>query len=245
MKVLIVDDEPLARERLTALLHECDNMEVIGQATTGRKAVDMAQNLKPDTVLMDIRMPGMDGIEAARYLAELEAPPVVIFCTAYDEHALAAFEAHAVDYVVKPIRLERLKTALERARRFSGNTLQKLADAANMQGKKRTHICARVRGNLVLIAIDDIQYLLAEDKYVIVHHTKGEVLIEESLRNLEIEFSDRFIRIHRNCLIALHCLTGLKRVLDGRILAQLTGVTAELEVSRRNIPMVRKLARVL
>jgi len=243
--VLVVDDEPLARERLAALLHDCENMEVVGEAGTGKEAVDLAQSLKPEIVLMDIRMPGMDGIEAAHYLNELEAPPSVIFCTAYDDHALAAFEANAVDYVVKPIRLERLKTALERARRFNGNTLQKLAEAASAQGKKRTHICARVRGNIVLIAINDIQYLLAEDKYVIVHHAKGEVLVEESLKHLEEEFSDRFVRIHRNCLISLNSLVGLKKVHDGRLLAELTGVTTELEVSRRNIPAVRKLARLL
>ena len=244
MKVLVVDDEPLARERLSALLHECAGAAVVGEAGDGRAAVEAVERLQPDVVLLDIRMPLMDGIEAARHLADFEHPPAVIFCTAYDEHALAAFDAGAVDYLVKPVRLERLRGALERARRFGAAELDKVHAAAGAPAQ-RGHLCARVRGNLVLVAVADIHYLLAEDKYVVVHHAKGEVLIEEALKALEDEFGDRFVRIHRNCLVARDRLTGLTRSADGTIYAQLEGSTATLEVSRRNLPGLRKLVRHL
>jgi len=194
-------------------------------------------------VLLDIRMPVMDGLEAARHIAGFESPPAVIFCTAYDEHALAAFEANAVDYLVKPIRRERLQAALERARRFSATTFEKVEAAAG--ASRRSHLCARVRGNLVLVPVADIQYLLAEDKYVVVHHPGGEVLVEEALKALETEFAERFVRIHRNCLVSRERLTALTRSNDGRVFAQLQGVSAPLEVSRRNLPGLRKLERSL
>lgn len=244
MKVLIVDDEPLARERLDALLRECGNVEIVGEAGNGREAVEAVARLAPDVVLLDIRMPLMDGLEAARHIAGFDAPPAVIFCTAYDEHALAAFEANAVDYLVKPIRRERLQAALERARRFGTPQLAQV-QSAGVVVPHRSHLCARVRGNLVLVAVADIQYLLAEDKYVVVHHTGGEVLVEEALKALETEFAERFVRIHRNCLVARERLAGLTRSADGRIFAQLRGVTTPLEVSRRNLPDLRKLVRNL
>ena len=243
MKALIVDDEPLARERLGALLRECGNVEIVGEAGNGRDAVAAAAKLAPDVVLLDIRMPLMDGLEAARHIASFENPPAVIFCTAYDEHALAAFEANAVDYLVKPIRRERLQAALERARKFSAAAFEKVEAAAGPS--RRSHLCARVRGNLVLVPIADVQYLLAEDKYVVVHHVGGEVLVEEALKALETEFEDRFVRIHRNCLVARDRLTALTRSNDGRVFAQLAGVGAPLEVSRRNLPGLRKLVRSL
>ena len=244
MKVLIVDDEPLARERLDALLRECGNVEIVGQAGNGREAVEAVARLTPDVVLLDIRMPLMDGLEAARHIAGFDKPPAVIFCTAYDEHALAAFEANAVDYLVKPIRRERLQAALERARRFGASQLTQV-QGAGVVAPHRSHLCARVRGNLVLVAVADIQYLLAEDKYVVVHHAGGEVLVEEALKSLETEFAERFVRIHRNCLVARERLAGLTRSADGRIFAQLRGVTPPLEVSRRNLPDLRKLVRHL
>ena len=244
MRALIVDDEPLARERLAALLAEIDGVELAGEAANGFDALETAARVKPDLVLLDIRMPVMDGLEAARHLGALETPPAVIFCTAYEDHALAAFEANAVDYLVKPIRVERLRAAISKAQRLGAPTLRKV-EAATEPGRRRSHLCARVRGSLVLVAVSDIDYLLAEDKYVIVHHGKGEVLIEEPLTTLEEEFGDRFVRIHRNCLVARERITGLVRSADGRIFAQLTGGSDQLEVSRRNLPSLRKLARNL
>jgi two-component system response regulator AlgR len=244
MKALVVDDEPLARERLAALIGEIAGVEVAGEAANGVEALEAASRLKPDVVLLDIRMPVMDGLEAARHLDAMESPPAVIFCTAFQDHALEAFEANAVDYLVKPIRAERLGAALAKAQRLNGVTVRRV-EASSEPGRRRSHLCARVRGSLVLVAVGDIDYLLAEDKYVVVHHSRGEVLIEEPLTQLEQEFGDRFVRIHRNCLVALAKLSGLDRAPDGRVLARVAGATVPLEVSRRNLPALRKLVRSL
>jgi two-component system response regulator AlgR len=245
MRVLIVDDEPLARERLAALLRELDDVTLVGEAGDGRAAVEAVERWQPEVVLLDIRMPVMDGLEAARHLARFTTPPAIVFCTAYDEHALAAFEASAIDYLVKPVRLERLRTALERARRFGAGALSQLEAVPGEPRRARSHLCARVRGNLVLVPVADIDYLLAEDKYIVVHHRKGEVLIEEPLKSLESEFGERFVRIHRNCLIARDRLAGLVRGADGGVYATLEGCAVRLEISRRNLPALRKLVRSL
>ena len=243
MKALIVDDEPLARERMVALLAECAGIEIVGEAGNGRDALEAIGRLAPDVVLLDIRMPVMDGIVVARHLAALADAPAVIFCTAYGDHAVDAFEANAVDYLLKPVRADRLTAALAKARRWSGEGASATVRALDAQA--RTHLCARVRGSLVLVPIGDVDYLLAEDKYVVVHHSRGEVLIEEPLKALEDEFESRFVRIHRNCLVARAKLTGLTRTPDGRLFANLEGVGATLEVSRRNLPALRKLIRNL
>lgn len=242
MRVLIADDEPLARERLATLLAEIGDAEVVAQASDGREAIVLCEERQADCVLLDISMPVMDGLEAARHLSNLLQPPAVVFCTAYDDHALAAFEASAVDYLVKPVRKERLAAALDRARRFTGERFREVADRLPTQ-PRRTHICARIRGNLKLVPVDEVLYFLAEDKYVVVHWTGGEVLIEESLRALEDEFSEKFVRIHRNCLLAIDRIGGLQRVPDGRVFADVRGASAPLEVSRRNLPALRKLVR--
>ena len=242
MRVLIADDEPLARERLDALLRDIGGTEVVAAAADGREAVLLCEEREVDCALLDVSMPLMDGLEAARHLSQLPKPPAVIFCTAHDEHALAAFEASAIDYLVKPVRRERLATALERARRFTSERIAEVTE--RMPDKsRRTHVCARIRGNLRLVPVEEILYFLAEDKYVVVHWTGGEVLIEESLRALEDEFGELFVRIHRNCLLAVDRIAGLQRMPDGRVLAEVRGGSAPLEVSRRNLPTLRKLVR--
>ncbi len=242
MKVLLADDEPLARERLRLLLSELPDITVVGEAASGREAVEKAGVLRPDTVLLDIQMPEMDGLEAARHLAGFEQPPAVLFTTAYDAHALAAFEAKAVDYVLKPVRRERLAEALGRARRFTGDGARALQGAVQ-GGARRNHLCASLRGNLRLIALDEIRYLQAEEKYVVVHHARGEDLIEESLKALEQEFPERFVRIHRNCLVARSALQELRRNPDGHVTAILRNVPEPLDVSRRCLSVLRPLVR--
>ncbi|MAL03099.1 MAG: DNA-binding response regulator [Arenimonas sp.] len=238
MKLLIVDDEPLARERLKALVGEVGGHLVAGEAANGREAVEQAEALGVDIVLLDISMPLMDGLEAAQHLAGLRPAPAVVFCTAYDQHALAAFEAAAVDYLVKPVRRERLAEALERARRH--RSAQQLPDIGSGQARQRSHLSARLRGSLRLIPVDEIRYLQAEEKYVVVHHARGEDLIEESLKSLETEFGDRFIRIHRNCLVAADEFAELRRGADGQVRAILRNDEAALEVSRRCLPTLRE-----
>ncbi|MEO6103497.1 MAG: LytTR family DNA-binding domain-containing protein [Pseudoxanthomonas sp.] len=237
MKVVIADDEPLARERLRSLLGEHAGIEIVAEAENGLAALQACAEFHPDLVLLDIAMPGVDGLEAARHLTAFDPRPAVVFCTAYDEHALSAFDAAAIDYLMKPVRAERLAVALERARTFvAGRETQ----APVAPGKHpRTHLCARLRCSLRLIPLEDVHYLHAEEKYVVVHHARGEDLIEESLKSLEDEFNARFVRIHRNCLVARHEITELKRSSDGRVHAVLRHAKEPLEVSRRCVAGLR------
>lgn len=241
MRVVIADDECHARERLRELLSSQPEIEVVAEAVDGREALHACAEHGPDLILLDIAMPGIDGLEVARHLAAFEPRPAVVFCTAYDAHALSAFDAAAVDYLVKPVRVERLQAALERARTFTiGRDIVDTGSA-----KHRTHLCARLRGSLRLIPIEDVFYLQADEKYVVVHHAHGEDLIEESLKSLEDEFGDRFLRIHRNCLIARHEIRELRRDPDGHVHAILHHGDQSLEVSRRCVAQVRDIIKHL
>jgi len=241
MKLLIADDELPARQRMRALLADNADWQVAGEAGDGREAVELALALAVDAVLLDIAMPVMDGLEAARHLARIERGPAVIFCTAYDEHALAAFDAAAIDYLVKPVRQERLYEALERARRArAGATPAPPVPAFQDGHRQRSHLSARLRGNLRLIPIEEVHFLQAEEKYVLVHHARGEDLIEESLKALEQEFGERFQRIHRNCLVATDEFQELRRLPDGQVQAVLRHAKAPLEVSRRCVATLRE-----
>ena len=243
MKVLIVDDEKPARDRLNRMIESLPNCHVVAEAGNGKEALAMATAAEPDIVLMDIRMPGMDGIQAARHLSEMAQPPAVIFTTAYADHALEAFETHAVDYLLKPVKKERLQTAIEAARKPNkAQASQKNELLGDIE--PRQHICARVRGSLVLVPIDDIYYFNADQKYVTVRHTEGEVLIEDALKALEVEFGDRFYRIHRNALINLSKVSGLNAENDGHQV-RFHGIDNTLEVSRRHLSGVRKIIKNL
>jgi len=243
VKVVIADDEPLARERLRTLLGEHAGVEIVAEAENGLTALQACAEFHPDLVLLDIAMPGVDGLETARHLTAFDPRPAVVFCTAYDEHALSAFDAAAIDYLMKPVRAERLAVALERARTFiAGRETQGPAQPGRTA---RTHLCARMRGSLRLIPLEDVHYLQAEEKYVVVHHARGEDLIEESLRSLEDEFNGRFVRIHRNCLVARHEIVELKRINDGRVQAVLRHGKEPLEVSRRCVAGLRDTVKSL
>lgn len=238
MNVLIVDDEPLARERLARLLGELGGHVLLPPCADGRAAVEACAAGTVDVLLLDIEMPGMDGLEAAQHLATLPEPPAVVFCTAYDAHALAAFEAAAVDYLLKPVRAERLAEALHRAaERRAGRLLP--AAAAPAPARARSHLAARLRGALRLIPVAEIHYLQADEKYVVVHHARGEELVEDSLKALEAEFGPHFLRIHRNCLVARGQFAELRRHPDGSTHVRLRDGRTELEVSRRCLPGLR------
>ncbi|WP_028838608.1 LytR/AlgR family response regulator transcription factor [Thermomonas fusca] len=243
LRVLIVDDEPLARARLRALLEAQPGVQVIGEAGDGETALAACAAEAPELVLLDIAMPGIDGLETARRLGALQPRPAIVFCTAFDAHALSAFEAQALDYLVKPVRGERLAGALDKVRTFlAGRARQQ---DAPLPGQPRSHLCARLRGSLRLIPVEDIRYLQADEKYVVVHHARGEDLIEESLKSLEAEFASRFIRIHRNCLVARDEIVELQRAPDGQVHAVLRHVATPLEVSRRCLTQLRDALRHL
>ncbi|MFU8814172.1 MAG: LytR/AlgR family response regulator transcription factor [Pseudomonadales bacterium] len=240
MKVLIVDDEQLARDRLARMVAGFDGYQVVGEAGNGLQALAQAQQLDPDVVLLDIRMPGMDGMETARHLGELPEPPAVIFCTAYEEHAVQAFDLQAVGYLLKPVRRDNLEAALGRAQRV--NKAQ-LAALNGVDPSRRSHISARTRRGIELIPIDDVRYFQADQKYVSVGFVGGEVIIDEPLKDLEQEFAELFVRIHRSALVAAAHIESLERVAAGACRIRLRGVAAPLEVSRRHLAAVRKIVR--
>lgn len=244
MKVLIVDDEAPARARLHDMLSELGGYTVCGNAGTGEEALQLSAELQPDVLLMDIRMPGMDGLEAARHLQALEQPPAIIFTTAYNDYALQAFETHVVDYLLKPVRRERLAEALRHASRLTRIQAAAL-HAGDAQGGARTRLCVPVRGSLQLIAVDEVRYFQADQKYVTVCTADSQVLIEETLKALEQEFAGQFVRIHRNALVARRYLAGLEKDTDGHPRVRLEGIDASLEVSRRHSAAIRKLLKSL
>lgn len=228
-RIVIADDEPLARARLTALLGECEDAEVVASVGDGEAALAACVQLHPDLMLLDINMPGLDGTALARRLAGLPAPPQVVFCTAYEHYAAQAFELGVVDYLLKPVRVERLREALARARRMR----QPLPPTA-------PSLTVRLRDEQRRIPLDRVVCLLADDKYVTVHHEGGEALIEDSLRQLEQAWPQHLLRLHRNCLVPASRLLGLRTLGDGRVVARLAGSALTPEVSRRNLSAVRR-----
>ncbi len=239
MKVLIVDDEPLARTRMNRLLEGMDDIEIVGEAKNGKEALLRSSVLHPDIVLLDIRMPGMGGLETASHLANLKHPPAVIFTTAFSEHALAAFDANAVDYLLKPIRKERLEEALSKARKINRAQLIEIGKQDQVS-QTRTHISAYIGGNLQLVPSEQVFYFQAEQKYVVVRHPEGQMLIDDSLKSLEEEFNERFLRIHRNSLVSIPHIEGLERDTSGKYQIYFRNIDDKLEVSRRTVASVRK-----
>ena len=248
MNVLIVDDEPLARERLIRLLSEIEGCRVLQPcASNGEEALTLIDSLKPDVVLLDIRMPGLDGLQVAARLCERDAPPAVIFCTAHDEFALEAFQVSAVGYLVKPVRVEALAAALKHAERPNRVQLAALTRPPQAPGQgPRSHISARTRKGIELIPLEQVIYFVADHKYVTLRHEGGEVLLDEPLKALEDEFAARFVRIHRNALVALERIERLQRTPLGHFQLYLRGLGGEaLTVSRRHVAGVRKLMQSL
>ena len=243
MRVLVCDDEKLARDRLARLTEAVADTEVVAEAGNGREAVALAQSTRPDVVLLDIRMPDMDGIEAAQHMLKLEYPPAVIFCTAYDEHALQAFKVQAVDYLLKPVSREELAAALGRVKSLTRSRLAALEQEVHADGEpgQRRHISARTHRGIELVPVDDIRYFLADQKYVTVKHPGGEVLIDDTLKELEDEFGARFVRIHRNALVAVAWLEGMELANAGHYQVRLKGVEEKLVVSRRHVAGLRKM----
>ena len=244
MKVLIVDDEQPARDRLSQILADEPAYEVVGEAGNGREALELAHRLVPDIVLLDIRMPGMEGIETAHHLNAMQRAPAVVFTTAYDEYAIDAFDARAIGYVLKPVRRARLVRALEHACRLAPGTLREAG--ASLESRRR-HVCAQAHGELRLIPVDEIVCFRADQKYVSVDHDNGQDLIDDSLKSLEAEFGDRFVRIHRGALIAVDRIDRVERDAEGKTHVVLRDDSQvddkELIISRRHVAEVKRRLR--
>ncbi|MEH6606633.1 MAG: LytTR family DNA-binding domain-containing protein [Pseudomonadales bacterium] len=232
--VMLVDDEPLARSRLRRMLSETANYIYHSEAENGVEAVRQFQLHPCDIVLMDIRMPGQDGLETARQLSAMATPPAIIFCTAYDAYAMQAFEAMAVDYLLKPIRQQRLELALAKAGRLTRAQLISL----NTIDEKECLSIKTHRG-LDLIPLSRIRCFIAEQKYVTVVHDEGEVLTERPLKTLMLDYGDQFIQIHRNAMVARQHIEGLEKDNDGHYRVRLQGVNTKPLVSRRMLASVR------
>ncbi len=243
MKILIADDEPLARERLSHLVKEINEYYEIIHAANGLEVIKQVTDSSPDIVLLDIRMPAMDGLEAARHLSEIDNPPAIIFTTAYDAYALQAFKSQAVDYLLKPIRKEYLQKALKNCSKLNKLQLEQLA-SQNQQVVSRTHITAQVGGNILLLPVEDIVCFLAEHKYITIKYYKensvNETIIEDTLKSLEEEFEQDFLRIHRNALVRKDKIESLKKLENGHVIVNLIGLDKGLEVSRRHLSEVRQ-----
>jgi two-component system response regulator AlgR len=242
-RILIADDEAPARSRLRDLLDDCRErfpLVIVDEARNGREALDVVTRQKVDIVLLDIRMPEIDGMEAARHIAGMAEPPAIIFTTAFDSYALKAFEVNAIDYLLKPVRLERLLAALNKTRAGPAVTRAALDAAAN---QPRRHLSVHERGKIILVPVGDVLYLRAELKYVTVRTAEREYLVEESLTHLEEEFADSFVRIHRNCLVARPAISGFERnAEDGEsgwsVVIKATG--EKLPVSRRQHHVIKE-----
>ena len=247
LRVLIVDDEAPARRRLRELLDDCASampLAVVGEVANGREAMEVLHAVTADLVLSDIRMPEMDGLELARHLLKLPHPPIVIFTTAFHEHALQAFDVNAVDYLMKPVRMQRLLAALQKVPRLKPLSAAKLDE---LPAQARRFLSVTERSRVVLVPIDEIVYLKAELKYITIRTAQREFLLEESLTRLEEEFGSRFIRVHRNCLVSRDAIRGFERCVgdegDAHWEVVLNGVEETLPVSRRQQYVVREIGR--
>lgn len=244
LRILIVDDEAPARRRLREILGDCSEslpLNVIGEAENGRQALELLGSASADLMLADIHMPDMSGLELARHALKLPQPPAVVFTTAHSEHALEAFEVNAIDYLTKPVKAQRLLSALQRTPRrrpLPEATLDRLSDVA------RRFLSVTERTRVILVPVDEVVYLKAELKYVTVRTAAREYLIEESLTRLEREFGERLVRVHRNCLVARACVRGFERCTgpegETRWEVVLHGINEKLPVSRRQQHVVRE-----
>jgi len=247
LRVFIADDEAPARERLKELLADIAAelpTEVVGEAASGLEAVERLPATRAQVLLLDIEMPGMRGLEVARHLSGLEIAPAVIFVTAHDRYAVEAFDLNALDYLMKPVRASRLAAALTKARGAGPPAREQLARAA---AQAREYLSVTERNRIHLVPLRDVVYLRAELKYVTLRTCAGEHLIEESLVALEREFAERFVRVHRNCLVARAAVRGFERSAEGgdepHWNVVLDGVPERLPVSRRQWAEVRLLAK--
>jgi two-component system response regulator AlgR len=246
LRVFIVDDEPPARNRLRDLLNDCSEqlaLEIVGEASNGQEALDGLLETPADVVLLDIRMPQMDGIELAQHLHKLPKPPVIVFTTAYDTYAIKAFELHAIDYLLKPIRLGRLFDALTRARDAVPVQIEVLRD---LLPEPRKQFSIHERGKIHLVPLEEVLFLRAELKYITVRTAEHEYLLEESLTALEKEFAARFVRIHRNCLVAKEAIEGFEKggedAEGSGWMVRLKGLPEVLAISRRQQHLVKEFS---
>lgn len=240
-RILIVDDEEPARRRLAELLADCAAelpLDVVGVAATGKQALTFCEQQPVDIILLDIRMPDMDGLETAEHLQKLAQPPAVIFITAFDAYAVQAFEVNAIDYLLKPVRPERLLAAL---RKVPASHPPRPEDLRRATVQPRRFFSIGERGKVTLVPVAEVITLRADVKYVAARTAEREYLLDESLASLEQEFSERFVRIHRSCLVSRSCIAGFEKDSEGGWLVRLKDIPEALPISRRQQHLVKDM----
>jgi two-component system response regulator AlgR len=235
IQILIIDDEPPARSRMKRMLESLPECAVAGEAGSARQALELIPGLQPDLLMLDISMPGMDGMTLARTLQKVEKPPLIIFCSAWSDQALEAFECDAVDYLVKPVRKDRLQAAINKVTRIIGES--------GSEAPVNKFLRSTVGGKTLLIAMADVICLIAEVKYTTVFFTDGKTVINDSLVDLEKRFPEEMMRIHRNALVAPGRIRGLEKRSSGATHLLLDGAEFAPEVSRRKLSLIRKYVR--
>jgi len=244
VKILVVDDEELARERLLRLLRKSHPDAQCWQAGNGDEALAAVRKYSPDLLLLDVRMPGMSGIELATRLESEEQPPAVVFCTAYDEYALEALQHQAAAYLLKPVRELELSRALATAGRVNRAQLAALAELEKAEpaeeSAERSLLASQTHRGVQTMPVTDIRCLLAEQKYVTAYSPSGELLIPDTLKELEREFGQRFLRVHRNALVAVAHVARLERDEQGPWCVVLNNVAQRPMVSRRHLTEVKQ-----
>jgi two-component system response regulator AlgR len=242
MDVVIVDDEPLARKRLNIMVTKCGYI-VVAEAANGIEAIDAISVHDPEIVLLDIEMPGETGLEVARKIAQLETPPAVIFTTAYDQYALEAFDTSAGSYLLKPVQQAQLEAALKKAKNLTKLQLELIKE--EQTSSQRQHITSKGHRGIELIALGDIRYFMADQKYVMVIGVNGKVLIDETLKELETEFARQFIRVHRNSVVSVKHILGLDRNRQGHYSLRIADIEETPIVSRRYAGKIKSLLKIL
>lgn len=245
MHILVTDDENLARQRLIRLLNDIEGCEVIGEAASGDEALAAIELLDPDLLFLDISMPGKDGMAAAREISQMPEPPAIIFCTAYDDYALQAFEVEAVGYIVKPVQKEQLEQVLEKVKKLNKVQRSALEKGQPLAGNARHNITAKSRKGVELIPLDEVYCFVADQKYVTVVHKNGETLIDETLKELETEFEEVFARVHRNALVSKQHILGIEKDKTGRYEIKLKDSEFRPMVSRRHLTEIKALLSTL
>lgn len=241
MKVLVVDDETLARDRLVRLCGELEFVEQIIEAANGDQALQLVQSAEPDLVLLDIQMPGVDGLFVAERINKIDPAPTIIFCTAYDQYALKAIERRGSAYLLKPVRRDDLSQAIANASHSSRLQIS-LSGGAPSQ---RRHLSSGTSAALELIPINQIRCLVAGQKAVKAYLPGRDIWIGESLKEIAAEFPEHFRRIHRNSLVAMRFVSGLQQNDDGQTQLLLDGVEIQPTVSRRQLSEVRRQLKTL
>ena len=239
LKMLVVDDEPLARSRVRTLLADCTEpaAEIAAEAANAAQAMEHLRRQSFDGVLLDIHMPGADGLALAQVLRTLPEPPPVVFVTAYAEHAVAAFELEAVDYLTKPVRLERLQTALAR--------IEKARMGRSGAGENEQEVLViQDRGRTERVPVTEVLYFKAELKYITVRTAARSYILDGSLSDLEERHGTQFLRVHRNALVSRRAVRALEKHFDAEEgegwAVRLNGVDESLSVSRRQLSAVRE-----